>query len=151
MPVVYVVPGKGVAGTTVSYAPAEWPRDPTTNVPISPFGQISAFPEPVVIPYTFTDGQAVTINDQAEADRLCAAGFVSATPTVTPVPPGPASKTQGVVTSYIARGTVHVCVPPLPTGGPSTVYRPGQQVTLSQSDTDRLTATGMLSPTWPPT
>ena len=150
MPTMYVTPGRSVMGFATAYGPFPWPRDPTHNTPISPFGEGGEFPDNKIVQYSYSNGHAITINDEAEAAWLAAAGFVSATPTVTPSPPGPpASKLQGVVASYVVRGTVYLPVTHSPFNGPSTGRTPGQKVLLSQSDTDRLTALGMLSPTPP--
>ena len=140
-----------VAPSCVYLSPECLPNDGSTLAIPNPDWKPVGHPDPygVTLPFTYTDGMAVPLDDDAEAARLVAAGIVSLTPTVTPIPPGPRSKAQNFVTSYVVRGTifnkaaVNAVVP-------ITKYTVGQQVVLPQNETDYLTAIGMLSPTPPP-
>jgi hypothetical protein len=153
MPTVYVMPGRSVVANSCFYTPAFFPTDPVTNTPISPFGIGRRLPYAVTKPTTFTGGMAVTIDGPRKIARLIAAGFVSTTPTVLPIPAGPQSKVQNVVTSYVKLGTVKFSnlVDAPDSLSDLGTYTVGQQVLLPQSDTDQLTAIGILSPTRPPT
>lgn len=93
----------------------------------------------------YTDGMAVVLS-AADAARLEALGWVSASPTITPTPPGPVipSPTPGTMLMYVSPGKTVVA------GSPPTFLSAGAQVTLDANEATALAAQGYLTPNAPP-